>query len=161
MVAVKYRGVHIHGAHADTLACVIFLRLLERPEVAPHLADLLRGLAASSDPANRAAVEQVEAALAEMRDARARLAAHRDELKGCASATPQPVDAEAPATSVSSRPPRVLLVGEVAERLRCSETWVKRLCSSGVLSATKPGGRDWAIDAGSVAAYEAARRPVA
>lgn len=156
---VKYRGVEIRGAYMDTLACVIFMRLLDRPEVAPLLADLLRGLALSMDTANQLAVEQVESTIAQMRSARGELLRHRDEAEGSAGGTSEPVEATARARSAASSP-WTGRVAEVAERLELSESYVKRLCRNQVLSATK-SGREWVIDQASVDAYEAARRPVA
>jgi excisionase family DNA binding protein len=156
---VRYRGVEIRGAYLDPLACVIFMRLLERPEVAPLLADLLRGLALSADAANRLAVEQVESTIAQMTSARRDLMRERDEHRGSAGGTSEPQEPAAQTVSAVS-PPRTSRVAEVAERLELSESYVKRLCRDRVLSATKVG-REWVIDAASVDEYEAARRPVA
>jgi len=156
---MRYRGVEIRGAHMDTLACVIFLRLLERPEVAPLLGDLLQGLALSADSGNRLAVEQVEGTLAQMRSARGELMRHRNELRGSAGGTSEPGKAEVRAACAAS-PPGTGRVAQVAERLGLSESYVKRLCRDQVLSATK-SGREWVIDEASVVAYAEARSPVA
>jgi hypothetical protein len=50
--------------------------------------------------------------------------------------------------------------GWAAERLQCSERWVRHLCVTGRLSALKKGGRWW-VDPASVEVYLEAERGAA
>jgi excisionase family DNA binding protein len=156
---VKYRGIHLHGAHVDTLACVVLLRVLDLPAPAKELAATLRGLAASEDPGNRVAIAQVEAALAEMRSAAGAFARHRAELAGSDDGTAEPAVAAERASSVSPPSGHLTVVG-VAERLGVSHEYVRRLCREQVLSATRIG-RAWSIEETSIVEYEARRSTAA
>lgn len=171
---MKYRGVHLHGAYLDTAGCLGMLRLLETPEVARLLAALIGGYARSPYELNQASAQDLEAFLADARDARARLKRHQTELDGsdepesepvvhARSGTAEPVATPSGAGSVTSQP-GLVVVGLVAERFGWSESYVTRICRGEIpgrhLSAIKPKGK-WLIRLESVEELEASLGSVA
>jgi excisionase family DNA binding protein len=157
---MRSHGVYLLSAHVDVLACRVLLRILDEEPTAAKLEALVRGLAASPDPANREAAEQVRAAVAEMRSSWALFRDDRIDRLGFVDETTKPAgrgcDAESRGESSSGH----LTVAQVAERLRISPQYARRLCRSQSLSAIRRG-RTWLIDATSVDEYEAARSSVA
>lgn len=156
---MKYHGVHLRGAVVQPLACVVLLKVLQAPEVAPHLSRYLHGLGLRPDRAGHPTIAQVEAALAQMHAAQEEYWALMAEPDGSAVGTAEPALAEAQAESVPP-PSGHLTVTAVAERLSFSREYVRRLCRSGRLSATRRG-REWLIEPGSVIEYEAMRSTAA
>ncbi len=51
----------------------------------------------------------------------------------------------------------IITTPQAAERLGVTRQWIQQLIQAGILSAQKPG-RDWMVDAESVARYQANRR---
>lgn len=149
-----YEPRRVRPAPVEPLACMVVLR-----ELGPQLDQLAAGLETSPLAGNQAAGRELRTSLVWMRqtaeDARAC-------LMGSAGGTSEPgvaVDrAVSPAGNVAVRD---LRVREVAKQLGVSGSYVTRLCRDEGLLATKHNGRDWAIDAASVAKYKATRRPVA
>lgn len=156
---MKYRNSFVRGANVDPLACVVFLKVLQSPEVAPFLSRYLRGLALQPDGAGEPTVRQVEDALGQMHAAHAEYRRLAHDRSGFAVEPPKPAAVGAGAESVSP-PSGHLTVAEVAERLALSQQYVRRLCSRQILSATHRG-RAWAIEAGSVIEFEASRSTAA
>lgn len=156
---MKYRGAFVRGANVDPLACVVFLRVLQSPEVAPFLSRYLRGLALQPGGAGAPTIRQVEAALGQMHAAHAEYRRLVVDQEGFVDETTKPI-AEAAKAGSASPPSGHLTVAEVAERLTVSQQYVRRLCSRQILSATHRG-RAWVIDVGSVIEFEASRSTAA
>lgn len=130
-------------------------------EMGDQLERLAVSLAGSPHEQNRIEGRELVAALALMREAARELGERRRDVEGSDNGTTE--HRVASVDGGSSRPPRmpaVIPARVVASRNRVSPSYVTRLCRDEVLEATKPG-REWLIDAGSVSAWEAARRPVA
>lgn len=157
---MKSHGMYLLSAHVDALACRVLLRILDEEPTAAKLEALVRGLAASPDPANREAAEQVRAAVAEMRSSWALFRDDRIDRLGFVDETTKPADLGGRAESGGESSSGHLTVAQVAERLRISTQYVRRLCGDQRLSATRRG-RTWVIDSTSVDEYEAARSSVA
>lgn len=151
--AMKYRGAVLRGAHVEPLACIVLLKVLEMPEVAPHLSAYLRGLSARAGQDSHPVIDQIDAALNEMRAAQREYTRSRAELDGSDVGTAEPARVEDAGGSVSP-PQGHLTVTEVAERLGVSSEYVRRLCRDRVLSATRTG-RAWSIEITSVVEHEA------
>lgn len=144
-------------------ACVVVQRALSEGDQLRRFEQLAAGLDASRDPENLLAAGEVRSWLASMREAAGQYRARQTGgVVGSAGGTSEPVSGAGGAESGVSPPSGsgIRRVAEVAEELELSESYVKRLCRDEVLSATK-SGREWAIDAGSVAEYQASRRRVA
>ena len=156
---MKYRDAFVRGANVDPLACVVFLKVLQSPEVAPFLSSYLRGLALQPGDAGKPTIRQVEAALGEMHAAHAEYRRLVLEKGGFVDETPKPLPGTAEAGSASP-PSGHLTVAEVAERLTLSQQYVRRLCRRQILSATHRG-KAWVIDVSSVIEFEASRSTAA
>lgn len=156
---MKYRGMHLRGAHVEPLACLVLLKILQSDEVEPRLSRYMQGLAQTPDEKARSMRAQVDAALAEMRATVRELGEHDAELGSSGVGTAEPVGPGSPAESVSP-PSGHLTVTAVAERLSVSKEYVRRLCRDTRLSATRRG-REWLIEPGSVIEYEATRSTAA
>jgi excisionase family DNA binding protein len=133
--------------------------VIER-ELGEQLMEHARRLALNPSERNQRAAEQIQAAVASMRES-ARQLTSRDESAstGSAGGTAEPVGA-APDAGSSHLLGSGLTVRAVAERCRVSERYIRKLIADEVLSATKPG-REWVIDPESVAEYEATARSIA
>lgn len=126
-------------------------------DLASVIEPYLRSMELSPIERNREAARQIRQAQASMRES-ARQLRQRGEV-GSAGGTAEPAPVVEVAESGVSSSWDHLTVVQVAGRLQVSSEYVRRLCRTGGLSATR-SGRDWAIDAESVAAYELSRRRV-
>lgn len=142
-------------------ACVVVRRLLGE-DTLQRVARYAAAAEVSPDPEMRAAAVELWRWLETMRESERQFRVRQTD-GGFADETAKPLEEAPDAKSASETSPMGsprLVVKQVADRLDCSQQYVRRLLRDGPLVGHRQGGV-WFIDEGSVSEFEARRRPVA